>query len=188
MVFSLAVLLTGVLTVSGSSLHLSPRQTRTGRSLDLVFTAPHQPLCTSRDSINNPSLLGQYVCSRAGYSTFSHLSFANISSVNVEHGEGRASSVSCSQSDMSYHISCEVRPLVSACEEVVGITCSSCHTHLPARPGSSITLTSPLYPVLQPDFICDYELISESDQALDFTLAISDLSLPSPHYSQANGF
>ena len=45
---------------------------------------------------------------------------------------------------------------------------------------------SPLYPSLQPDFICEYELTSESDQLLDFTLAINDLSLPAPHLSQTN--
>ena len=94
--YSIAVTLFGVvLTVGGTVLHLSPRQTRTGRSLDLVFSAPHQPLCTSRESINDLPLFGQYVCIGAGYRTYSELNFTHISNVNVEHSEAGASSVNC---------------------------------------------------------------------------------------------
>jgi len=173
--------------LSCASLHLSPRQTRSGRPLDFVFTSPHQPLCTSRDSVNDPELFGQYVCTLAGFKTFSQLGFAHKSDVNVELNGTSTSQVNCSQSK-SYEISCWVTGLSeqqSDCEYLVSLTCSSCQDLLQVSPGTSLSLTSPLYPVLQPDFICEYELTSRSDLALDWTVSLTDLSLPAPHFSQS---
>ena len=173
--------------VSGTEFHLSPRQARSGRSLDVVFTDPYQPLCTNPADINSLELFGHHVCTSAGYKTFSDLVFAHFSNIKVDLSEERlpASQVNCSQSS-HYLISCDVTQLETDCEYLVSLTCSSCHDLITVTPDSLTTIISPLYPSLQPDFICEYELTSESDQLLDFSLAINDLSLPAPHLSQTN--
>ena len=173
--------------VSGTEFHLSLRQARSGRSLNIVFTDPYQPLCTSRDNINSLELFGHHVCTSAGYKTFSSMVFAHFSNIKTDLSEERppASLVNCSQAS-DYQISCEASQVETDCEYLVSLTCSSCHDLITVTPGSLTTITSPLYPRLQPDFICEYELTSESDQLLDFSLTVHDLSLPAPHLSQSN--
>ena len=165
-----------------SILHLSPRQSRSGRSLDIVFSAPHEALCVSSASLSGEALFAQHVCTTAGFRTFSELRFVHVTNVNVETSQAVA--VRCQQSRSSYEISCELSSQETACQYVISVTCSSCHHLLPVSPGSSLSVTSPLYPVLQPDLICVYELVSQSDVPLHFTVAVTDLSLPYPHYSQ----
>ena len=165
-----------------SSLLLSPRQSRSGRSLDIVFSAPHEALCVSSASLRAEALFAQHVCTTAGFRTFSELRFVHVTNVNVEPAQAVA--VRCQQSRSSYEISCELSSQETACQYVIAVTCSSCHHQLPVSPGSSLSVASPLYPVLQPDLICVYELVSQSDVPLHFTVTVTDLSLPYPHYSQ----
>ena len=185
--FLLSLVLTASL-VSGTEFHLSPRQARSGRSLDIVFTDPYQPLCTNPANIDQLDLFGHHVCTSAGYKTFSELFFAHISNMKAELSEERltASQVNCSQA-ADFQISCAATRLEAGCEFVVSLACSSCHDQISVSPGSEAAILSPLYPSLQPDFICEYELSSpQSDLLLDFKITIHDLSLPGPHLSQAN--
>ena len=84
--FLLALVLRSSL-VSGTEFHLSPRQARSGRSLDIVFTDPFQPLCTNPANMNHLELFGHHVCTSAGYKTFSDLVFAHISNIKVDLSE-----------------------------------------------------------------------------------------------------
>ena len=184
----LLLLVLGASLVSGTEFHLSPRQARSGRSLDLVFTDPYQPLCTNPANINQLELFGHHVCTSAGYKTFSDLVFAHISNMKIDLSEERltASQVNCSQSS-DFIISCAATQLETDCEFVVSVDCSSCHEQISVSPGSRTSIISPLYPSLQPDFICEYELSSsQSDILLDFTLILNDLSLPGRHLSESN--
>ena len=60
------------------------------------------------------------------------------------------------------------------------ISCGNCQRNLTASPGSSLQLTSPLYPHLLPGLVCLWDLEVEevgSASQLDLSLEVSDLSL-----------
>ena len=96
-----------------------------------------------------------------------------------------ASEVSCHQTE-NYETVCNVSSSVEAeCQHLVQLTCSSCHFHASLPPvNTSLAVLSPLYPVLQPDYICEYDFFSDSPQ--DVSLHIEDINLPGHQYSQGH--
>lgn len=88
---------------------------------------------------------------------------------------------------LSYHtlyFTFQYRGTQDECESVVSVTCSSCHAHTELRPNTSLALRSPLYPVLQPGHICEYELFM--DTASDLSLEVEDISLPGHQHAQGH--
>ena len=64
------------------------------------------------------------------------------------------------------------------CQHLVQLTCSSCHFHASLPPvNTSLAVLSPLYPVLQPDYIYKYDFFSDSPPPQDVSLHIEDINL-----------
>ena len=72
------------------------------------------------------------------------------------------------------------------CEFLISIDCGSCHPHIQLSPNSTITLESPLYPVLQPDMICQYDLELDKEVAADISIVIDDLNLAPPQLTHSH--
>ena len=189
---STALLLLTSLTSATGSLVISPLQARSGLSLDLIFlsTGPHnQPLCLSgaEDQVTL-SLLVQAVCRDAGFTTFTDFGLVHVTSMRPRGDLDKnqtVSEVSCHQTE-DYDTRCSVTPSVGAeCQYLVQLTCGSCHFHadLP-EVNTSLSVLSPLYPVLQPGYICEYDFFSNSPR--DVGLFIEDINLPGHQYSQGH--
>ena len=189
------VLLTAlIITVTPltSELVISPWQARSGISLNLVFLSPgpgKKPLCLSgTEESATLSLLVQSVCRDAGFTTFTDFSLVHVNSMRPRSGHEMnqtASEVNCEQTE-DYDTRCRVSPSEGAeCQYLVQLTCGSCHFHsdLPAV-NTSLSVLSPLYPVLQPGYICEYDFFSDSAQ--DVGLYIEDINLPDHQYSQGH--
>ena len=98
-----------------------------------------------------------------------------------------SSELSCSQ-DEYFEISCN-RSLTSvpSCS-FLQVTCGACHKHVSLQPNSSLQIMSPLYPVLQPGLVCQYDLELAHDTASDIAIEITDLSLPQPEPSRSGTY
>ena len=168
---------------------ISPVQARSGLSLDLIFmtTPDHQPLCLAdgKSSDRNLQLLVHQVCRDSGFPTFSSFDLVQKQSVRIRDLPGNSSVVSCGQSKQ-YQIMCSISRGQDRCQYLVQVTCSSCHYHYSIGPNHNITILSPLYPVLQPNFICEYDFFVDSQVKTDLDLLINDLSLPGHQYSQGH--
>ena len=141
---------------------ISPYRLPTGPSLSLLYLpgpAP-APLCVSPGSAPTLPLLAHSACQAAGFpASASHalvpppagLVIANSTTNQV---------VECSQAVVGdYSVSCRLKPATPpslSCSSLVSVTCSTCHTHLSLAPNTSLTIASPLYPVLQPGLLCDW--------------------------------
>jgi len=94
------------------------------------------------------------------------------------------SELSCHQ-DEYFEIFCNRSvSSVSSCS-ILQVTCGACHKHVSLQPNSSLQLLSPLYPVLQPGLVCQYDLELGHDTAADIAIEITDLSLAQPEHSQS---
>ena len=185
------VLLLTALTPVTSELVISPLQARSGISLDLIFLSlgpRHQPLCLSGvEERSTLSLLIQSVCRDAGFTTFTDFGLVHVDSIrprgNLEKNL-TTSEVSCQQTE-AYDTRCSVTPSVEECQFLVQLTCGSCHYHadLP-EVNTSLSVLSPLYPVLQPGYICEYDFFGDASQ--DVGLYIEDINLPGHQYSQGH--
>ena len=179
-----------------SELVISPLQSRSGLSMDLILLpGPRpRPLCLPGGVAEgvaaraNLALLVHSVCRDAGFTTFSDFSLVHVDSVRPRgdlEEVTSASEFSCHQTE-SYATVCNVSSSVEAeCQHLVQLTCSSCHFHASLPPvNTSLAILSPLYPVLQPDYICEYDFFSDSPQ--DVSLHIEDINLPGHQYSQGH--
>ena len=185
----LFILLSTALTPVTSELVISPLQARSGISLDLIFLSlgpRHQPLCLSGvEERSTLSLLIQSVCRDAGFTTFTDFGHVHVDSIRPRgdlEENLTTSEVSCQQTE-AYDTLCSVTPSVEECQFLVQLTCGSCHFHsdLPAV-NTSLSVLSPLYPVLQPGYICEYDFFSDSAQNVG--IYIEDINLPDHQYSQ----
>ena len=171
-----------------SELVISPLQAKSGISLDLIFLSPgprHQPLCLSgAEDRATLSLLVQSVCRDAGFTTFTDFHVDSMRPRGDLEQKLTTSEVSCQQTE-AYATLCSVTPSVEECQFLVQLTCGSCHYHaeLPEI-NTSLSVLSPLYPVLQPGYICEYDFFGDSSQ--DVGLYIEDINLPGHQYSQGH--
>ena len=168
---------------------ISPLQARSGLSVDLIFstTPDHQPLCLADGQISdrNLQLVSHHVCRDSGFTTFSSYGLVHRQAVRSRDLPDNSSVVTCAQSQQ-YQTTCNITRGQDTCQYLVQVTCSSCHYHYSISPNSNITIQSPLYPVLQPNFICEYDFFVESSVDTDVDLLINDLSLPGHQYSQGH--
>jgi len=170
-----------------ASFILTPIQSHSGLSLPIIFfsTPLLKPLCITSTSVNSLPMLAHKICKSTRFQTFTNYTLVNPSSVSVDTRELSNSNISCNQSS-SYNTSCSITTMSSPCHSFLSLECGSCHSHVHLTPNSSIILESPLYPVLQPDMICQYDLKLDEEVSADITIDIDDLSLPPPQYSSSH--
>jgi len=148
------------------------------------FSSNPEPLCLNNDDPNSSSyaLLAHMVCTASKFPTFSNSSLVKPSSVINQHDE-TSSTLSCHQDDY-YEIVCNRSISRPGPCSFLQVTCGSCHTHVQLKPNSSHQLMSPLYPVLQPGLVCQYDLQLPQDISADISIEIADLSLAPAQSSQ----
>ena len=171
----------------------------TGQQSSVVFfTNPSSkvpvPLCLTDDDYNtsNLDLLAQKVCTFSKFPTFlktdlvkpsaaMNLSQESYSKVFCYHGFDK--SISCSRSSSS------PRPC-----SLLHVTCGACHSNVILQPNSSLQVMSPLYPVLQPGLMCQYDFFLAKCITADISIELADLRLdpaqssPSGQQNYTNSF
>ena len=164
---------------------LTPIQSNTGHpvSITLLSTPFMHPLCITSTSVNNLPMLAHKICKSANFQTFSSFSLVNPSSVSLDTRQLSNSNISCSLTT-SYTTSCSVVPMEMdvPCSYLFNLVCGSCHSHTYLTSNSSVQLKSPLYPVLQPGMVCQYDLELDKEVSADISVNIEDLSLPPANY------
>jgi len=128
-------------------------------------------------------LLAHKLCADSNFSTpvDTSLFLPNTASGLSTESSFITSELSCHQ-DEYFEISCN-RSVSSGPCSILQITCGACHKHVSLQPNSSLQLLSPLYPVLQPGLVCQYDLELGHDTAADIAIEITDLSLAQPEQS-----
>jgi len=157
----------------------------TGLQSSVVFftnsysTRP-EPLCLKNDDYRSASanLLAHKLCTEAKFSTFLQASLVSSDSALGHSSEiSTYSELSCHQDDY-YDIVCNRSSSSNSGScSLLQVTCGACHKHVSLQPNSSLQLMSPLYPVLQPGQVCQYDLQLAQGVSADITLEITDLSL-----------
>eukprot|EP00092_Neocalanus_flemingeri_P016379 GFUD01017728.1.p1 GENE.GFUD01017728.1~~GFUD01017728.1.p1 ORF type:complete len:539 (-),score=110.27 GFUD01017728.1:24-1640(-) len=135
-----------------------------------------EPLCLYENSnSSNLALLAHKICTASQFPTFLQASLVRPTLTFSQTFE-TVSALSCHQDDL-YEIVCNrssTRP--SPCS-FLQVTCGACHHHVQLQPNTSLQLMSPLYPVLQPGLICQYDLNLPRDVRADIFIKVADLSL-----------
>ena len=180
---------------------MMPVQLVTGHSVNIVYNNynmasdsfnNYQPLCltakeTTREQ-RNLQLLSQQICRSQGFKTYQNFGFVHKSQLRtgVEMIEANSSIVICNQNHL-YEIVCEIieeHNNDTECQYYLSLQCSMCHFHNSLGNSSSLSISSPLYPVLQPNNICDYDIKLDPEQ--NVVLTFHDLSLPGYQFSSGH--
>lgn len=191
----------GVLTLSSlamtlGSLRPEPPETNfftmsiplnTGEQQSVVFftnsysTRP-ELLCLEHSSVAD--LLAHKLCMDSKFSTSVETSSLLPDAALGYSSDITSSQLSCYQ-DQYYEISCNRSSSHSSSCSLLQVSCGACYSHISLHPNTSIQLLSPLYPVLQPGLVCQYDLELGQGVAADISLQIADLSLAPAEASQA---
>jgi len=153
---------------------------KSGHQISVVFftnsfSINPEPLCLNNDDPNSSALLAHKLCTASKFPTYSNSSLVKPSSVLSDSVE-TSSALSCHQDDY-YEIVCNRSISRPGSCSLLQVTCGSCHSHVQLKPNSSRQLMSPLYPVLQPGLVCQYDLQLPQDISADISIEIADLSL-----------
>jgi len=171
--------------VTDSNFLLTPIQSSSGLGLSILHTSQSvQPVCVTSQSVNDLPLLAHSVCVSSKFTTYKRFSLVNLTDVNMK-SQAQLSSINCTQSS-SYQTTCSNSISEGFCEFLISIDCGSCHPHIQLSPNSTIILESPLYPVLQPDMICQYDLELDEEVAADISIVIDDLNLAPPQLTHSH--
>jgi len=159
----------------------------TGEQQSVVFftnsysTKP-ELLCLEHNSVVD--LLAHKLCKDSKFSTSVETSLLLPDAALGYSSDITSSKLSCYQ-DQYYEISCNRSSSHSSSCSLLQVNCGACYSHISLHPNSSIQLLSPLYPVLQPGLVCQYDLELGQGVAADISLQISDLSLAPAEASSA---
>jgi len=170
---------------------ISTLKAKSGKSLDLLFiTEPTlHPVCVP-EPVNqaeeyNLALLAHEVCRKAKFKTYSEMALVHKSAVGFNEPL-ETNMVTCDQ-HQNFSTTCGINSDKDSspedCQYLIQMSCSSCHFHFTIKPNSSVTITSPLYPVLQPDLICEYDFFVEDGVDADMEMVVNDISLPGHEYT-----
>jgi len=191
-----------IMKEANCKLVISTLKAKSGQPLDLLFiTDPTLHAVCIPEPINqeeqyNLSLLAHEVCRKAKFKTYSDLTLIHKSAVGFIEPL-KTNIVSCDQ-HQNFSTSCDITSTDNnkvppdsfseelECQYLIQMTCSSCHFHYKMQLNSSITLSSPLYPVLQPDLICEYDFFVEDGDDADMELVVNDISIPGHEYSSGH--
>jgi len=166
------------------------RQEGGGTKSLLFFTGHHQklpsPLCLdSNPSRLSLSLLSFKVCRQLGYATYRRfrLTDSQLSIIPQHSGYHLVDShVECTQQSLNRtKIDCRVNhhtTATSSCTNFLEVVCGPCSRKLGLFPGQTHTISSPLYPVLQPGLSCSWHFTFP--EGYFGSLEIFDISLPPP--------
>lgn len=137
-----------------------------------------QTLCVKYESgsrsNSNLDLLAFKLCKEKGYASALNNKFLDPENfTDLSH----SSSIVCSQEE-DYEINCSrsVESYVPC--KILQVDCGPCHASFILKPNSSVRFGSPLYPILQPGLVCQYDFHLPKDINAELSLEILDLSLP----------
>eukprot|EP00092_Neocalanus_flemingeri_P039697 GFUD01043229.1.p1 GENE.GFUD01043229.1~~GFUD01043229.1.p1 ORF type:complete len:504 (-),score=81.26 GFUD01043229.1:104-1615(-) len=140
------------------------------------FSKIPEPLCLNEDpKSSDVSHLAHMICTASKFPTFLETSLVKPSSV-LSYRLETPSALSCHQ-DEFYEIVCNRSSSSPGPCSLLQVTCGACHHHVQLKPSSSLQLKSPLYPVLQPGLVCQFDLLLPQDISADISIEIADLSL-----------
>jgi len=164
---------------------------KTGLQSSVVFftnsySKKPEPLCLNDDvqTSSNKNLLAHKLCTDSKFSTFLQTSLVKPSSVLGYSSDETSSALSCYQ-DNYYDIVCNRSTSSHGSCSLLHVACGACHHHVNLQPNSSLQLVSPLYPVLQPGLVCQYDLQLPQGVSADISIEIADLSLAPAEVSQS---
>jgi len=173
---------TAIVNLTDSNILRTPVQSSNGLTLSLVSISTNpgiQPVCINWASVNDLPLLAHKICQSSKFTTYTSYSLIKPSTVNMDSQSLHSSTIYCKQS-LSYQTSCSITNSTSPCQFLLSIECGSCHSHIQLAPNASVLLKSPLYPVLQPGMICQYDLELGEEVAADISIDFDDFSLAPP--------
>jgi len=137
-----------------------------------------QTLCIKYESgsrsDSNLDLLAFKLCKERGYASALSNRFLDPENfTDLSH----SSRIVCSQEE-DYEINCS-RSIVSYVPcKILQVDCGPCHASFTLKPNSSVQFSSPLYPILQPGLVCQYDFHLPRDINAELSLEMTDLSLP----------
>jgi len=124
------------------------------------------------------NLLVHRLCKDEGFATASNTEFlAQSHLTDYQFLSNISSIISCSQNEY-FEIMCDRSVVKSVSCNFLHVECGPCHHMYKLKPNSSIQISSPLYPILQPGLVCQYDLHLLSNQNSEISIEINDLSLP----------
>jgi hypothetical protein len=91
--------------------------------------------------------------------------------------------VACGYTDES-RLRCRLKQTTRKCSKYVKVTCGGCHFRYNVSVNTSLVLESPLYPLLPPGVVCQYDLHLDRPRETSMVLNITDLSLPRHWHDQ----
>lgn len=177
-----------VKNISDPNFHLTHTKSSTGLGLSLLHTSYNdtvQPVCITKSSVNDLPLLAHSICRSAKFATYRSYSLVNLTHVDVGMEDLMLSTIYCSQSP-SFNTSCSYILSPSSCQSLINIECGSCHPHIQLSANTNVTLKSPLYPILQPDMICQYDLELDKEIVADISIEIDEISLAPPQQTHSH--
>ena len=150
------------------------------------FSTQPEPLCIPEDDPKSASisLLAHKICTASKFPTFIATALVPSSSV-TSLTQDVSSHVTCLQDEYFEIVCSRYRTSPRPCS-FLQVTCGPCHYHVHLQPNSSVQLMSPLYPVLQPGLVCQYDLQLPQDISADISIEVADLSL-NPAQSSPSG-
>jgi len=168
-----------------TKLFLQTIREKNGRSRQVLSMAKtlHQihPFCLNiRQDNRDLLLLAHKLCREKRYQTAADVQLVESNKFPVQVDDRFSYRIQCRQEVFgNYSIWCESVVTSSSCTHFLQINCGDCHTTQTIRRNGSVLLRSPLYPVLQPNQICKYNLILEDSQAIGEML-LEELDLEGP--------
>ena len=168
---------------------LMPVQLKSGRSVNLIFNmqSTNQPLCLpekNQEISRDLQLLSHQVCGYQGFKTYQDFGFVHRSTLRLNSFHANSSIVECDQNE-EYETVCQIiEDAEEDCQYYVSLSCNMCHYHHKLSSNSSLSVMSPLYPVLQPNNICDYDIKLDPNQKV--VMRVEDFSLSGYQYSMGH--
>ncbi|XP_023329681.1 uncharacterized protein LOC111702276 isoform X2 [Eurytemora carolleeae] len=147
--------------------------------LHIIENSKPQPICLNSITGRSISLLSHQLCRELGFQTYSSAHPRHIDQFSVSTDTTASSSIECSQDRSNYSISCIRIISTQPCSFFLQVACGDCHRSEILRETGELTISSPLYPVLQPYMICQYDLQVEKNMRFG-ELVIDKLSLSDP--------
>lgn len=130
----------------------------------------------------NTRFLSHKVCTDMKKPTYSNITLYHESEYKY-HKKYHTSKVDCVQ-DEFYDITCNRTEVVGRCS-FIKVDCGPCQQDIVLEANSKVELRSPLYPVLQPNLVCQYDLHFPPNVKKGISLEITELSLPKDIHSMS---